>query len=211
MSLIPPIVKPDKTHVTKLPREVKVIMSYIDTLDAPIVEMLTSDKQDFEATFERTKMNFLFCMAQIGAVIGSHKDAPNLIKRLNKIYSQSLSHVKYNISKSKKNPLSDAIIGGVEVISNYFDLMINPKFNAYSPEYSPAFVSYVELSVCISALIKILQDPIAKKKNVSVLIKKCRNSAQVLESYVETIEIEGDPEQKEILKRVMQDPRQTKN
>jgi hypothetical protein len=45
MSLLPPIAKPNRAHLAELPREIKVVISYIEALVVPIIELFTSVEQ----------------------------------------------------------------------------------------------------------------------------------------------------------------------
>lgn len=200
--LFPPIF--DVTSLGKLPKELELIINYINSLDDTITKLLESDEQDFEHRLKQTETDFLACMVQIASAIASSKDPSKVIIQLNEIYFSALAQIENEISQEKSlgNPAAIAVLNSTEIIRDYFNLFFNENIEIYLPEYNPAFRAYVILAVCISSLMKIIKNKNRNYKNSSKLIKKCQDNIWTLESYVETIEIENDPEQRQILERV---------
>jgi hypothetical protein len=205
MSFLLSLSKDNTELLDKLPEEIRtMIMAYTNGLDEKISLLLISD-EDFENRYMQTIMDFVYCMAQIGHFIADRKDAQNIMKQLNEIFPSALSKIE---NKFKEKPfdnagVSTAVVNAIEIISNYSDITINQAI-AYKPEYFPAFEAYINLSICLAALDKIVKntDNDIYQKNSTKLIRRCQHYTKKLESYVETIEIESDPEQRVILERV---------
>jgi hypothetical protein len=203
MSLLLTLISKSDTPLDNLPEEIRAMIPYIKSLQDTITTLLDSDERDFEYRFTQTKMEFLSRMAQLGLIIGVRNDGVDIIKLLNETYSSVLSQIDDEISQQKSlgEPAAVAIAYAIEIIRDYFNLVYNTDIDIYIPEYNPAFDSYLDLSVCVSALVRANEDG-KYKKHLDRLTRRCQEYAWQLESYVETIEIETDPEQKSILDRV---------
>jgi hypothetical protein len=200
MSLLFPLIS-----FNKIPKELEIIIPYINSLENTIIKLLESSVMDFEYKFQQTEIDFFSSMAQIASAIVLHKNPQQLVKQLNEIYFSALAQIEDEISQEKVrgSPAAIAVIDATERIRDYFSLIFDTTINTYLPEYKPAFDAYVKLSVCICSLMKIIKYKNKRyTKNIAKLIQKCQDYTWKLESYVETIEIETDPEQSKILENI---------
>jgi hypothetical protein len=195
---------PNIISINKLPQELELIISHINSLDIEITKLLETNEDNFEDKLRQTEKSFSSCMAQIASAIALSKNPSNLIRQLSEIYSSGLIQIQEDISLeiSQENTAAITLNNSLDIIRDYFTLIFNGNTKLYLPEYNPAFDAYVALSVCISSLMKIIKNKNKYTKNLSKLLQKCQDYAWKLESYVETIEIEIDPEQAKILERI---------
>lgn len=90
------------------------------------------------------------------------------------------------------------------LILSKLDVIIRDKYKE-----SLAFQNLVNLALCIGILDEIRkEDSMTNKLIVDKLIQKCKEEALQLESFVETMEIETDPEQMAIFERVKAETQQ---
>jgi len=202
MSLLPPIILPPDM-LEKLPPELRIITPYVNSLRNTITNLLGSNEDDFEDKYTQTKMEFLKGMVQVGLAI---KDRKDFAKQLGEAYSSFYSQLEDRLSQEKRlgDPTVLAIINANEILLDFFNLALNPNVNISVPEYAPAFDPYLDLTVCLSTLVQAIENrrEAGYERNLTKLTQRCQENTWKLESYVETIEIETDPEQKAILERV---------
>lgn len=201
MSLLPPII-PHSDILEKLPKELAIIVSYVISLRNTITQLLESNEEEFEGRFTQTKMELLKYLVQADLAIKDHKD---VIEQLSEIYSATSTQLEDKLSEEGwlGNPVVVAIANANEIILDFFKLALDPNINISVLEYAPAFESYLDLSVCFTALVQATENKNSdRERNLRKLTQRCQESTWKLESYVETIEIETDPEQRVILERV---------
>ena len=202
MSLLPPIILPPDM-LEKLPLELRIIVPYVNSLRNTITHLLESNEDEFEDRYIQTKMEFLKSMVQVGLAIKDHKD---FAKQLGEVYSSFSSKLEDRLSEEKRlgNHTVLAIINANEILLDFFNLALNPNIDISVPEYAPAFDPYLDLMVCLSTLVHAIENrrEAGYERNLPKLTQRCQGNTWKLESYVETIEIESDPEQKAILERV---------
>lgn len=197
MSLLPPIILPSDM-LEKLPG-LRVIVPYLNSLSNTITNLLGSNEneKEFEERYTQTKIEFLKYMVQTGLAVQHHKD---FAKDLREVYSSFSTQLGDRLSQERRLDKTTvlAIINANEILLDFFNLALNPNIDMSVPKYTPAIDPYLNLIVCVSTLVQAT----GYERNLTKLTDRCRENTWKLESYVETIEIESDPEQRAILDRV---------
>ena len=138
-------------------------------LDKTISSLLrASDDADFENLFGKAVNELHSGMDQIYHTIMMNKDAPIIINQFYHIILSSLSQSKDMLNRELNERQGMVLSKAIEAISIYFGIINSPD------SIIVAFSTYLNISVCIIALHKILtdRDNVYQKYRTN-LVKKC--------------------------------------
>jgi hypothetical protein len=176
----------------KLPVEIRTtIILSTNQLDKTITSLLTSDEINFEKNYAKTVNEFHTHMDQIYHTIIMHRDASKIIRQFYKIILSSLLQTKNIFNRELHKHEATALSIAIETISNYFKIINNPD------SIILAFPIYLNLSVCITALSKIISDKDnSYQKHRSKLVQRCNKVTNQLKEAIEIIISTKEVEQK---------------
>ena len=195
-------------YLDKLPEEVrKMLLQSVERMNNTISSLLLKSTEDsFAQNYEQAKREFL---KNVISIIFYFIAKPNDIKELLEIYFKASSDYENKIA-DKRPAIYATIINAIEIMRNYLVLILSKPDIIIRDEYkeSPAFHNLANLALCIGILDEVSrkEDRETNKLIVNKLVQKCEEEASQLESFVETMEIETDPEQMEIFERVAAQP-----
>lgn len=196
---IPPI---PKSEIDELEEEDRVIiLRYITPLYEAISNLLECDDNEFEYNFERAKTQLLVFSVLVVMTLGEDHFM-TLTKKHLELSSQQrrIPQVK-QVGTSVVQPW----INANEIIVDFLRLTFDTEYREFLPEYADAFVPLLNLIVYCNILLYIVENKSkSESRNISRIIRECEDTAGALEGWVDTIEIETDPEQRAILERVKQ-------
>lgn len=166
----------------KMPGEIRtIIIMSNNRLDKTVSSLLTSNKNNFEKNYFQTVNEFHAYIAQITYAIARHTDSLKMIKVFEEIVSSALSQVEDTIKKLH-NREAMTLDKAIETISDYFKIM-NKRDSIVL-----AFSTYLNLSVYIIALYKIIKDEDnLYQKNKTKLIQRCNIVTNQLRENIEII------------------------
>lgn len=193
--LVPPM---SKSEIDKLSEEERaVILRYITPLHEAISDLLESDGYNFEYNFERTKTQFLMFSSLI--VMTLKED--HFITLMRK-------HFKFSSQRrppQTETPVIQALYNANDVIVDFLRLAFDTQYREFLPEYADALLPLLNLIIYCAVLMYVIENK-SESRNLLRVVQECNDTAGVVEGWVDTIEIETDPEQRAILERVKQTP-----
>jgi hypothetical protein len=236
-SVLLPIYITESLHIDKLPVDIKISIIEHTKLfnETAIIPLLESSSSYFERRFQEAGKHFMNYNQQMNFLVGSKlpKDNPNVSNSLTELSFSGLDLLRKQLLESTTtsstnndsddsidNSIIMSILNAIDIIPNYVRLAIDPRISVSvtKPEYYPASVAYINIWVCIFALIAAIARKRARNSDptlalsqqqeneenwkTKLLIQKCQENTWKLESYIETIEIETDSEQRAILERI---------
>ena len=199
--LVPPM---SKSAIEELPEELRdIILRYIPPLYEAISKLLQStDNNEFERNYEKMFQALLLFLDLTFMTMKEHH-----FRMLLKNYS------KYAPSQTKlihvNTSLVEALVSANDVISNFIRLVLDPKTTDFVPKHSDVFLPYLQLLGYCSILVYVVDNEIdvdTYAQNVEKVIRKCQENTEIVESYVDTIEIDADPEARATLEKIKQRP-----
>ena len=188
-----------KSEIEALPEELrKLFLAYIAPLYDAISDLLHSRNDDeFEHNFDKVTSKFLLYSIQTELTLDEDH-----VNQLAKTYLEYSSH-----AATAQTPLAQALNDANEIIANFIRLMIEPNYRDYVPKHHDVFIPYIRLLVYATILIYILNESSETDIQPSVvkkIIRKCQETTWNVEGYVDTIEIDADPEASAALERIKQ-------
>jgi hypothetical protein len=179
------------SNMQKLPKELAIIIPYATRLRNTITTLLDSNEGEFENIFNEITAEFLKYSVLVTSTL---KDKQ--IEQIVAIYSSSLSQLK---ELAHDDPVVLVLMNANDMILDFFSLAFDPNI---LPQYADAFEPYLDLLVCCTVLLQVIENRNIDQRNVEKLTQRCRENICKLEGYIDTIEIESDPEQRAILEHV---------
>jgi hypothetical protein len=193
---VPPI---PKSEINKLDEEYRVvILRYITPLYDAISDLLECDDNEFEYNFERARTQLLVFSALVVMTLGEDHFMTMMKKHL------ELSSQQHQIPQAGTFVVK-TLLNANEIIVDFLKLTFDIEYREFLPEYADAFMPLLNLIVYCTILLYIVENK-SESRNISRIIQECEDTAGTLEGWVDTIEIETDPEQRAILERVKQTP-----
>jgi len=192
----------------KLPEDLRLtFMQYSELFrNEGIIPLLESSQADFTIRFEQAAKHLLEYMVQIGSIIDSkYKDDPDILNNLLQFDLIGLSAIEKELSAASNEKLEISLTNAIEVIKDYLVLGADPNTQneIVKPEYAQAFSAIITMIVSICALtMAITSNTSSYMQKTDLFAQALNHYSRELEDYVETIEIETDPEQKARLERI---------
>jgi len=190
-----------------LPEDIKLtIMAYGELFNKKyITPLLTTTDKDFAWRFQYSASGLYSYLISIGdIIIRKRNQYPNLLKDLMEYNVFALKELSnhFLIIDNKKH--QDIIFNSLDIIQQYGQLSAKPKIESLldRTEYVPAVESMVYVIVCLVAFVQIVikRKPFTGKVFRQLLENLQKHSTE-LESYLETVEIESDPDQMTIFEK----------
>ncbi len=199
--LVPPM---SKSAIEELPEELRdIILRYIPPLYEAISKLLQStDNNEFERNYEKMFQALLLFLDLTFMTMKEHHFRI-LLKNYSKYASSQTKLIHVNTS------LVEALVSANDVISNFIRLVLDPKTTDFVPKHSDVFLPYLQLLGYCSILVYVVDNEIDVDRyaqNVEKVIRKCQENTEIVESYVDTIEIDADPEARATLEKIKQRP-----
>ena len=199
--LVPPM---SKSAIEELPEELRdIILRYIPPLYEAISKLLQStDNNEFERNYEKMFQALLLFLDLTFMTMKEHHFRM-LLKNYSKYASSQTKLIHVNTS------LVEALVSANDVISNFIRLVLDPKTTDFVPKHSDVFLPYLQLLGYCSILVYVVDNEIDVDRyaqNVEKVIRKCQENTEIVESYVDTIEIDADPEARATLEKIKQRP-----
>lgn len=191
----------------KLPIDVQdYLVNYSDTFQKKVVvPLLECSEVDFPKKFAESAGHLGNYIIQIGSFLDEkQKTFPNIMNDLIEFYIASVEAIN-DIFGDLPDNVSIGIANVLEILLNYVLIVSDPKMvNKISkPEYEPAIESYLYLLLSISALISIYKyENKHYEQKINTLLQYCNYYTKELEEFVETMEIEADPEDMKRLEKI---------
>ena len=208
MLVIPLTSKNDKSQILtdNLPEDIRTtIFAYSNLFqEKGIIPLLESSEENFEKQFQITSTYLYNYMISVGdLIIQKQKEYPNLLLDLVEYNTLVLNEFSIELKKFSDYYSFKIILESLTVFQEYLMATMNPKFQSIlnSTEYLPAVESMVYVMVCFGCFLQSIKNPKHRAKILALLLDKLLIHKKNLESYVETVEIETDPDQMEIFER----------
>lgn len=185
-----------KSEIEELPEELqRILLKYIDPLYKSISTLLHSpedfDRRLKDVTSEYLNYTTLTLMALTEGEVAL---------LINYLTTGEKRRPTASVS-SQEEALTDAI----DIIANFIWLTVEPSYRDYVSKYQDVFIPYRNLLVYTAVLGYIVNNPGEIESSIITKVTdKTKEITGTVEGYVDTIEIEADPEQRAILERIKQ-------
>ena len=190
-----------------LPEDIKLtIMAYGELFNKKyIMPLLTTTDKDFDWRFQYSVSGLYSYLLSISdIIIRKQNQYPNLLKDLMEYNVTALRELGHQLLIIDDKKYQDIIFNSLGIIQQYSQLSTEPKIESFlnKTEYVPAVQSMVYVLVCLVAFVQIVikRKPF-KGKIFKLLLENLQKHSTELESYLETVEIESDPDQMTIFEK----------
>jgi hypothetical protein len=166
----------------ELPEGIKTVIIVSNShLDKTISSLLSSDKHNFEKKYSEAVNEVHVYIAKLAYTTSRYGDSPKIIKQFERVMLLALSHISDTI-EDKQNYEARTLTKAIQTLSDYFGIMNNRDSIALG------FSLYLNLSVCIIALYKIIRDENnLYQKNKFKLTQRCSKVTNQLKENIEVI------------------------
>ncbi len=187
------------SELQELPEQLReILLEYREPLYKTISVLLRGRDEDFQLNFKDVTIEVLKYCDSLELVLS--EEYFNLL--LN--YS-AFSSIQADLEQTQ-TPVTQPLANAIGIIANFIRLMLEPDYRDHVRNHPGILEPYIELLTYTAILLYINDKPETKIKRTMLkkIIMKCQNATEKVEEYVDTIEIDADPEASAALEHAKQ-------